>query len=96
MRLAMASVDGRIFAGLANISRRRTRVEVGFRDQIILGATVIHRASRHQLALALRRYASRRLTYDELDSASVDWRDRGAVAVKQMEWHLYDDLQTHQ
>jgi len=56
---------------------------------------MIHRASRHRLALALRRYAAKRCTNDDLDSVEVDWRDRGAVAVKQMAWRIYDDLHTH-
>jgi hypothetical protein len=56
---------------------------------------MIHRASRKRLALALRRYVARRITNDELDAVSVDWRDRGAVAVRQMAWRLYDDLRTH-
>jgi hypothetical protein len=56
---------------------------------------VIHRASRHRLALALRRYAAKRATNDELDRVDVDWRDRGAVAVKEMAWRLYDDTYTH-
>ena len=43
----------------------------------------------------MRRYAAKRLTNDDLDSVDVDWRDRGAVAVKQMAWRLYDDLHTH-
>lgn len=54
-----------------------------------------HRPSRDALALALRRYVSRRITNDQLDSVAVDWRDRGAVAVQGMAWRLYDDMYTH-
>lgn len=56
---------------------------------------MIHRDSRNRLAEALRHYVSGRITNDELDDVEVDWRDRGAVAVKQMAWQLYDDLRTH-
>jgi hypothetical protein len=56
---------------------------------------MIHRASRDTLALALRRYVSGQITNDELDGVDVDWRDRGAVAVKDMAWSLYDDLHEH-
>lgn len=56
---------------------------------------MIHRASRERLALALRRYVARRITNDGLAAVSVDWRDRGAAAVQQMAWRLYDDLYTH-
>jgi hypothetical protein len=51
--------------------------------------------SRDRLALALRRYAAGRISNDDLDSVEVDWRDRGAVAVKQMAWRLYDDTTYH-
>lgn len=51
--------------------------------------------SRDRLALALRRYVAGRISNDDLDSVAVDWRDRGAVAVQQMAWRLYDDLQHH-
>jgi hypothetical protein len=51
--------------------------------------------SRDRLALALRRYVAGRISNDELDSIQVDWRDRGAVAVRQMAWGLYDDLWSH-
>lgn len=56
---------------------------------------MIHRPSRRRLALALRRYVAKRITNNQLDEVDVDWRDRGAVAVKQMAWRLYDDLYTH-
>lgn len=45
--------------------------------------------------MALRRYVSCRITNDDLDDVDVDWRDRGAVAVKQMAWSLYDDMSQH-
>ena len=51
--------------------------------------------SRDRLALALRRYVAGRINNDDLDSVEVDWRDRGAVAVKQMAWNLYDDTNCH-
>lgn len=56
---------------------------------------MIHHPSRRRLALALRRYVAKRITNDQLDEIDVDWRDRGAVAVKEMAWRLYDDLHTH-
>ena len=56
---------------------------------------MIHRPSRDRLALALRRYAAKRITNDQLAEIDVDWRDRGAVAVKEMAWRLYDDMHTH-
>jgi hypothetical protein len=56
---------------------------------------VIHRDSRDRLAEALRRYASGHISNDELDEVEVDWRDRGAVAVKGMAWRLYDDTREH-
>lgn len=56
---------------------------------------MIHRPSRDRLALALRRYAARRLTNDDLDGTEVDWRDRGAIAVQQMAWRLYEDTCQH-
>ena len=56
---------------------------------------MIHRSSREALALALRRYAARRITNEDLDAIQVDWRDRGAVAVKEMAWRLYDDTYQH-
>jgi len=51
--------------------------------------------SRDRLALALRRYVAGRISNDDLDSIQVDWRDRGAVAVKRMAWRLYDDNRHH-
>lgn len=56
---------------------------------------MICRQSRDQLALALRQYVSGRISNDDLDSISVDWRDRGAVAIKEMAWALYDDNKNH-
>jgi hypothetical protein len=56
---------------------------------------VIHRESRDRLAVALRQYVSGRVSNDDLDNVDVDWRDRGAVAVKGMAWGLYDDLRSH-
>lgn len=56
---------------------------------------LVHRESRNRLAEALRQYLSGRITNDELDDIEVDWRDRGAVAVKERAWQLYDDLRTH-
>jgi hypothetical protein len=56
---------------------------------------VIHRESRDRLAQALRQYVSGHLSNDELDDVEVDWRDRGAVAVKEMAWGLYDDTRHH-
>ena len=38
---------------------------------------------------------SGQITNDDLDKVTVDWRDRGAVAVKQMAWLLYDDTRQH-
>lgn len=57
--------------------------------------TMIHRQSRYELALKLRQFASGRITNDELESVSVDWRDRGAVAVQQAAWFLYHDTHKH-
>ena len=56
---------------------------------------MIHRPSRNRLALALRRYVAKRITNDDLDSVAVDWRDRGANAVKQLSWQIYDDTYAH-
>ena len=56
---------------------------------------MVHRPSRAELALALRRYVSRRITNDQLASVQLDWRDRGAVAVSGMAWRLYDDMYSH-
>ena len=56
---------------------------------------MIHRPSRDALALALRRYAAKHITNDDLHDVRVDWRDRGAVAVKEMAWGLYDDTSVH-
>jgi hypothetical protein len=56
---------------------------------------MIDRPSRDRLALALRQYVSRRVHNDELDGIVVDGRDRGAIAVKQAAWGLYDDYHQH-
>ena len=56
---------------------------------------MIHRESRDRLAQALRQYVSGRLTNDDLESVEIDWRDRGAIAVSQMAWGLYDDMSQH-
>jgi hypothetical protein len=56
---------------------------------------MICKQSRNELALALRRYVAGKITNDDLDDIAVDWRDRGAVAVKQMAWGLYSDLEHH-
>jgi len=56
---------------------------------------VIHRPSRDKLARALRRYVAGLITNDDLDEVEVDWRDRGAVAIKEMAWRLYDDMSMH-
>ncbi|MEA3207697.1 MAG: hypothetical protein QOE70_754 [Chthoniobacter sp.] len=56
---------------------------------------MIDRPSRNRLAEALRQYVSGVLTNDDLDDVAVDWRDRGAVAVKGRAWGLYDDNYPH-
>ena len=56
---------------------------------------MVHRSSRDALARALRHYVAGLITNDELDELEVDWRDRGAVAVHERAWALYDDMYTH-
>ena len=56
---------------------------------------MIDRTSRDRLATALRLYVSGRITNDDLDDIDVDWRDRGAVAIKERAWCLYDDNYQH-
>ena len=56
---------------------------------------MIDRESRNRLAEALRHYVSGQITNDDLDEVEVDWRDRGAIAVKERAWSLYDDLYQH-
>jgi hypothetical protein len=56
---------------------------------------MVDRSSRDRLATALRQYVSSRITNDDLDDVKVDWRDRGAVAVKERAWALYDDTYQH-
>lgn len=56
---------------------------------------MIDRESRDRLAVALRHYVAGVATNDDLDDVVVDWRDRGAVAVKEMSWRLYSDHKRH-
>lgn len=56
---------------------------------------MIDRKSRDLLAVALRHYVARLITNDDLSEVEVDWRDRGAVAVREMSWRLYPDLEQH-
>ena len=56
---------------------------------------MIDRDSRNRLAEAFRQYASGRITNDDLDAVAVDWRDKGAAAVKLQAWSLYSDLKKH-
>jgi len=56
---------------------------------------MIDRESRYRLAVALRRYVAGLITNDDLDDIQVDWRDRGAVHVKEMSWLLYSDITQH-
>ena len=52
---------------------------------------MIDRPSRNKLATAIRQYVSGRITNDNLDDIEIDWRDSGALAVKERAWSLYDD-----
>jgi retron-type reverse transcriptase len=56
---------------------------------------MINRESRNNLALALKQYVSGRISNDDLDDIEVDWRDRGALHIKEMAWLLYDDMKNH-
>ena len=56
---------------------------------------MIDRESRDRLATATRRFAAGLISKDDLDDIDVDWRDRGAVAVKQMSWNLYSDTKQY-
>ncbi len=56
---------------------------------------MIARDSRDRLAVALRHYVAGLISNDDVDMIEVDWRDRGAVAVKQMSWGLYSDNKHH-
>ena len=56
---------------------------------------MIDRNSRNTLAEVLRHYVSGLVTNDDLDDVEVDWRDRGAVAVKGRAWSLYSDNYQH-
>ena len=56
---------------------------------------MIDRPSRDRLATATRQYTSGLITNDALDDIPVDRRDRGAVAVKERAWCLYDDTYQH-
>lgn len=57
---------------------------------------MIDRHARDKLALALLRYAAKRITNDELEDA-VGWisDDRGVTVVQDMAWQLYDDMFRH-
>lgn len=57
---------------------------------------MIDRHARDKLALALRRYAAKRITNDELEDA-VAWisEDQGVTVVQDMAWRLYDDTFRH-
>lgn len=56
---------------------------------------MIDQPSRDKLAAALRHYVSGCITNDDLDDLEVDWRDSGAVAVKERAWGLYTDTYQH-
>jgi hypothetical protein len=56
---------------------------------------MVHPESRKRLAEALRHYVSGQITNDDLNAVVVDCRDRGAVAVYEMAWGLYDDTSQH-
>lgn len=56
---------------------------------------MVDRASRKRLGEELRHYVACLVTNYELDALEVDWRDSGAVAVKEYAWSLYDDLHKH-
>lgn len=57
---------------------------------------MVDRPSRNLIALRLRQYVSGRVTNDDLDDAMWEIADdRGAVAVSEMAWRLYDDTTKH-
>jgi len=56
---------------------------------------MVDRDSRNRLAETLRHYVSGKVTNDDLADLVVNHEDRGAVAVYQMSWQLYDDLYQH-
>jgi len=56
---------------------------------------MIDRNSRDKLALALRRYAAKRITNDELEYAMGNSEDRAISAIQDMAWQLYDDMYCH-
>jgi hypothetical protein len=56
---------------------------------------MIDRNSRDKLALALRRYAAKRITNDELEDAVDHSQDRGIAAIQDMAWRLYSDMFCH-
>jgi hypothetical protein len=56
---------------------------------------MIDRGSRDRLAVGLRHYVAGLITNDDLDGIEVDWRDRGAVAIKERSWQLYSDYRQH-
>ncbi|MFK3737447.1 hypothetical protein [Massilia sp. TN1-12] len=57
---------------------------------------MIDRHARDKLALALRRYAAKRITNDELeDAVGRISDDRGVTVIQDMAWQLYDDMYRH-
>lgn len=56
---------------------------------------MVDRDSRNRLAETLRHYVSGQVTNDDLADLDLNQKDRGAVAVYQMSWRLYDDLYQH-
>lgn len=57
---------------------------------------MIDRAARDEFVLALRRYAGRRISNDELDDLVTQrTADVGLAAVKSAAYTLYSDLETH-
>ena len=56
---------------------------------------MIHRPSRDRLGFALRQYVGGFISNFDFDDLEVDARDRGAVAVKERAWGLYDDFTEH-
>lgn len=56
---------------------------------------MIDRNSRDKLALALRRYAAKRITNDELEDAMGNSEDQAISAIQDMAWRLYSDMYCH-
>lgn len=56
---------------------------------------MIHRESRDRLAIALRHFVAGLITNDDLEDVDIDRRDRGAAAVQDISWRLYDDMKCH-